>query len=58
MSKKILELIINKYSTKPINYITNGDFLYYRNHLEKFMLQNIVPEQPINQDSTTSLKIK
>ena len=58
MSKKILELIINKYSTKPINDITNGDFLNYRNHLEKSMVQNIVPEQLIYQVSTTSLKIK
>lgn len=55
MSKLEMELMINKHTSTPINYIANGDLLYYRNHLKKSIQQNNISKQPIHQLHTISL---
>jgi cell division protease FtsH len=47
IKEKELKVFIDKYTTKPINYITNGDFLFYREQLKKSH-QEIIEKKSLN----------
>ncbi len=49
--KHEMEILINKHISSPINFITNGELLYYRKHLKKAVNDHIVKQPTIQHNA-------
>ena len=45
-----IEELINKHISQPVNFITNGDLLYYRNQLKNEVVNNVVGKSNISNE--------
>lgn len=54
LKKPEIEAIINAHISKPIRFITNGELLFYRNHLKK-SIAAVGTQQPANYEHAISL---